>query len=237
MLGSRLWYVGHMVLKAAKPRKIAARKRIGAAARRAQILSVASEMFARDGIDHTSMRKIAAKAGVTAALLYKHFADKDALLMAIGEGFFVKLAAYMEKAAGSERDPITRLKRQMHAYVTCGIENPREYHLTFMTALPRLKRGNEMKAFRERARRGEAIPEGDLKMGMRCFARLEGAVGAVVQAGQSRFKNVAALSETVWAGGHGLVSLVITHDDFGWTKRAELIDTSIELMLHGLLKK
>jgi AcrR family transcriptional regulator len=211
-------------------------KRIGAPARRAQILKIASEMFARDGIEHTSMRKIAAKAGVTATLLYKHFADKDALLMAIGEAFFIKLAAYLDEATKGERDPVAQLKARMRAYVTCGIENPREYHLTFMTALPQLKRGRELKVFREKMRRGESVPESEITMGMRCFARLEAAVAAVVEAKLTRIKDVPALSEAVWAGGHGLVSLVITHGDFGWTEPKRLIETCTEMMLRGLLK-
>lgn len=193
-------------------------------------------MFAKDGIDATSMRRIAAKAGVTAALLYKHFADKDALLFAIGEAFFTKLAAYIDQEVKDERDPVARLKSLMRAYVTCGIENPREYHLTFMTALPRLRRGGEMKSFRERARRGDAIPQTEITLGMRCFGRLEGAVGDVVRAKLTRSKDVAALAEAVWAGGHGLVSLLITHDDFGWTEPKRLIETTNDLLLNGLLK-
>ena len=84
--------------------------------------------------------QIATKAGVSTALLYKHFADKDALLLAIGEGFFEKLMRYMDKAVEGVSDPVKRLRIAMHTYVKCGLENPREYHLTFMTALPRLRR-------------------------------------------------------------------------------------------------
>ena len=213
------------------------KRRIGAPARRAQILRVAGDMFADDGIDATSMRRVAAEAGVTATLLYKHFADKDALLMAIGEGFFAKLGIYMSEAVKGERDPVRRLKARMRAYVTCGIENPREYHLTFMTALPGLRRGKEMKAFRERARRGATIAEAELTLGMKCFAQLEQAVRDVVDAKLTRSKDVAALSEAVWAAGHGLVSLLITHGDFGFTEPKRLIETSIDLMLQGLLKR
>lgn len=219
-----------------KSRKAVPRKRIGAAARRDQILRVAGDMFAKDGIDATSMRRIAAKAGVTAALLYKHFADKDALLMAIGEAFFIKLNAYLDDAAQGQRDPVSRLKAQMLAYMRCGIENPREYHLTFMTALPRLKRTGEMKAFRERARRGDPVMDGEFPIGMKCFARLERAVADVVDAKLTRIKDVAALAETVWAGGHGVVSLVITHDNFGFTEPKRLLEISLDLMLNGLLK-
>src|SRR5258706_2119668 len=115
------------------------KRRIEGTARRAQILRVAGDMFAKDGIDATSMRRIAAKAGVTATLLYKHFADKAALLSAIGEGFFLKLAADLEQTLTDGQDPVARLRALMRAYVRCGIANPREYHLTFMTALPGLR--------------------------------------------------------------------------------------------------
>jgi hypothetical protein len=124
----------------------------------------------------------------------------------------------------------------MRAYVTCGIENPREYHLTFMTALPRLRRVGEMKAFRERARRGEPIADNDVMTGMRCFARLERAVVDLVKTKRARHKDVAAMSEVVWAGGHGLVSLIITHENFGFTETRRLVDLSLDVMLSGLLK-
>src|SRR5215470_12233509 len=159
----------------ARPRRgeKARRTRIGAAARRVQILRAAGSMFAKGGIEATSMRRIAARAGVTATLLYKHFVDKDALLVAIGEDFFKKLAADLDETAGGERHPVARLKALMRGYVRCGIANPREYHLTFMTALPGLRRGGEMKAFRERARRGDAIPPEEMTLGMKCFGQLE----------------------------------------------------------------
>ena len=211
-------------------------KRIGAEARHAQILRVASDMFSKDGIDSTSMRKIAGKAGVSTALLYKHFADKEALLLAIGEAFFVKLAGYLDEAVEGVTDPVKRARNSMRAYIMCGIENPREYHLTFMTALPRLRRVNEMKAFRERARRGEVAADEEVMMGMRCFARLERSVANVIATKRARVNDVPALAETVWASGHGLVSLIITHENFGFTKTDRLIDTSIDLIMHGLLK-
>ncbi len=220
----------------AKARRLP-KRRIGAPARRAQILRVAGDMFSDDGIDATSMRRVAAKAGVTATLLYKHFADKDALLMAIGEAFFAKLGTYLNETVKDERDPIMRLKARMRAYVTCGIENPREYHLTFMTALPGLRRGKDLKAFRERARRGEPISDAEMTLGMKCFGQLEQAVSDVVDANLTRIKDVAALSEAVWAAGHGVVSLLITHGDFGFTEPKRLIETSIDLVLHGLLKR
>lgn len=220
----------------ARPQKNGVKRRIGATARRAQIVRVAGDMFTKDGIDATSMRKIAGKAGVSTALLYKHFADKDALLLAIGEGFFEKLMRSMDKAVDGVTDPVKRLRIAMQTYVMCGLDNPREYHLTFMTALPRLKRMSEMKAFRERARRGEPMAGEDVRTGMLAFARLEQAVADVVAAKRARHKDVAAISEIVWAGGHGLVSLIITHENFGFTDTRRLVDLAMDTMLGGLLK-
>ncbi len=124
----------------------------------------------------------------------------------------------------------------MKAYVRCGIAHPREYHLTFMTALPQLRRDGKMRSFRERSRRGESFPAEEITLGMLCFARLEQAVSDVIEAKLSRLKDVAVLSECVWATGHGLVSLIITHRDFGFTETNRLIDASIDLLLHGVLK-
>jgi len=94
-----------------------------------------------------------------------------------------------------------------------------------------------MKAFRERARRGKTIAEADITVGMKCFSQLEHAVGDVVRAGLTRTKDVAALAEAVWASGHGLVSLVITHDNFGFTEPKRLVEVSLDLTLNGLLKR
>lgn len=230
-----------VTLRKSLPRRIrgqpAPQRRISAEARRAQILRVAGDLFTLEGIEQTSMRRIASKAGVTATLLYRHFASKDDLLMAIGEGFFELLSDYLDAATCESSDPVERLSRLMKAYVTCGIEHPNAYRLTFMTALPGLRRAVELKAFREKLRRGEAIPPEEIKAGMACFARLESAVAATVKAKLTTTKDVAALSEVVWSAGHGLVALVITHDNFGFTSAPKLIDLSIQTMLNGMLKR
>lgn len=52
---------------------------------RARIRDAAIRAFARDGFDATSMRTIAADAGVSAALIVHHFGDKNALRAACDE--------------------------------------------------------------------------------------------------------------------------------------------------------
>lgn len=50
-----------------------------------KVLETATELFAQRGIDATSVDAIAAKSGVSKATIYKHWADKDALCMAVME--------------------------------------------------------------------------------------------------------------------------------------------------------
>lgn len=61
------------------------RKRIGATARRAQLIEVAEQVFIRQGYERTSMEQIAEEAEVTRTLVYQHFPAKRDLYMAVVE--------------------------------------------------------------------------------------------------------------------------------------------------------
>lgn len=74
--------------------------RLSAAQRREAIVSAAIPLFARRGFDAITTREIAAAAGVSEALLYKHFASKEAIYSAI-QGNCVAEAA----------EPVDMLKR------------------------------------------------------------------------------------------------------------------------------
>jgi AcrR family transcriptional regulator len=59
---------------------------------RASILDAARMLFVERGIDAVSMREIAKKINYSATTLYHHFADKEALLQAVCDEDFLKLA-------------------------------------------------------------------------------------------------------------------------------------------------
>lgn len=59
--------------------------RLRAADRRQQILAVASGLFARQGFNGTTTKEIAARAGVTEALIFRHFPSKEDLYWAVIE--------------------------------------------------------------------------------------------------------------------------------------------------------
>jgi AcrR family transcriptional regulator len=67
-------------------------RRMRRADRRAQILEAAARAFARSGFARTSLDDIAAEAGITRVLLYRHFDSKADLYRAVLDGICTRLA-------------------------------------------------------------------------------------------------------------------------------------------------
>jgi TetR/AcrR family transcriptional regulator len=55
------------------------RKRLKAEERRSQLLRIAKELFSECGFENTTTKAIAAAAGVTEAIIFRHFASKEEL--------------------------------------------------------------------------------------------------------------------------------------------------------------
>ena len=60
-------------------------KRMSARDRRTQLIEVALELFSKDGFSGTTTREIAAAAGVSEAIIFRHFASKEELYAALLE--------------------------------------------------------------------------------------------------------------------------------------------------------
>jgi len=69
--------------QAQPPRAPRARRRLSAEARRLQLIKIAVRLFSRRGFAGTTTRTIAREAGVTEAVIFQHFATKEALYAAI----------------------------------------------------------------------------------------------------------------------------------------------------------
>jgi AcrR family transcriptional regulator len=100
---------------------------------RATLLDVATELLAevRD-VERLSVRAVTAKAGVSPTALYLHFADKDALVVAIEERCFAALRARLEVARDAHPDdPWAGLRAMGGAYLTFAREDPGWYGVCF----------------------------------------------------------------------------------------------------------
>lgn len=75
---------------------------------RARILAAALQLFADNGYESTSVKQIAAAAGVAQGLLYSHFTGKEGLLRAIFVQSIEDVRASFAEAAAGTGDPIER---------------------------------------------------------------------------------------------------------------------------------
>lgn len=84
--------------------------RLDGEARRAQIVEIARRMFASGGYRMTTTRQLARAAGVSDALMYRHFESKDDVLRAVVDQGLAGFAAMRDAAdAGRDRPLAERL--------------------------------------------------------------------------------------------------------------------------------
>jgi AcrR family transcriptional regulator len=86
------------------------------------ILRAATALFSRYGVRKTSMELIAAEAGVAKPTVYAHYADKDALFVAVCEQLTSSIVAAAERAAAGEGDLLARLSAMLEAKFTTVFE-------------------------------------------------------------------------------------------------------------------
>jgi len=187
---------------------------------RQEILDAARELFVKEGYENVSMRRVAQKIEYSPTTIYLYFEDKASLLYAICEETFAKLAKRMEAITRQGDDPVDTLRRGCRAYVDFGLKYPNHYKVTFINH-PQHP-GDEKRHLREES------------MGMKAYGNLRAGVEACIQAKKFRETNVEAVTQMMWAGGHGITSLFITMPDFPWVKKNELIDLMIDTLIDGL---
>lgn len=77
-----------------------ARKRIPAAERRAEVLRAAATLFAQHGYAGTRLDDVAAAAGVTKPIVYRHFESKKALYLALLAKHEADLPTFLAEVGG-----------------------------------------------------------------------------------------------------------------------------------------
>lgn len=85
--------------------------RMAAAERREQLLDVAADLFASQGYARTTTAQLAKAAGVTEPIIYRHFASKRDLFVALIERTGEQTLTQWEADLAEEADPADRVGR------------------------------------------------------------------------------------------------------------------------------
>lgn len=189
-------------------------------ARRAEILAAAERIFVEVGYEGATIRRIADEVGLSSTALYMHFAEKSEILHEICRLAFARLQAANAAVVAEGGPPEVVLRKLMEAYVDFGFENPNAYRLTYLTRPIEARDGAESAA---------QMLGGDL---FRAFEAIVDKADA-----EDRLRGDArAAAQTLWAGSHGIVSLMITKPYFDWVDRRTLTKTMLDALFTGLLK-
>lgn len=75
--------------------------------------------------------------------------------------------------------------------------------------------------------------EGD-SPGMQAFSFLTRGISECIKGGKMPAMNVELAGQTLWAGVHGVTSLLITHYTFPWVGREKVIHSTVDTLVAGL---
>jgi len=156
---------------------------------RDKIFQAASDILARDGLQGLSMRRIAAQAGLSPMALYRHFADKDALINALMDHGFAAWDTRVRTIAAA--DPLAWLDRLLDAFLAFALEEPHLFDAAFFLPASRARQFPDDFA----AQRSPSIT---LIVARIAQAKADGLMGG---------GTAQDIALTLWALGQGLVSL------------------------------
>ena len=175
------------------------------AARREELLDAADRIVRRDG-PAASMAAIAAEAGISKPILYRHFGDKSGLYAALAERYTALLLGELQGALEAGRTRRDRVERTIGAYLSVIEQQPQVYRFLVHS--------------------DEAAPA---QSQVRSFTRR---LSALLATGMAAELGVPEVRAAAWA--HGIVGMVQAAGDWwldsGGCSRDELVHELTELL-------
>ncbi|MCX7283437.1 MAG: TetR/AcrR family transcriptional regulator, partial [Novosphingobium sp.] len=178
---------------------------------REQILDEAQRLFLRQGLDGVTTRQIARAVGISQPSLYAHFPNRDAIALELCLRAFGSLQRRLHRVDAATTGH-ARLRELCRAYIDFGLEEPAAYRVAFLADIA-MDEASGM-------HRG-------LEAGIATFSILRGAYGEVIADPEA----AELAAQTVWAGMHGLVSILLTRPEFPFVERSRLISAHLDLLL------
>ncbi len=150
-------------------------------------------MYLEGGAAHFSLREVARRVGVSAAAVYRHFENKEALLGAVCQEGFSTFSSYLLRAL-AEKTPMARLRAAGDCYLRFALENPHDYRVIFMSIVEDLGLAH--------AKSSKNGPDTSPT-----FLFLVDRVRECIDAKVLARGDASEIAATIWAHVHGLASL------------------------------
>ena len=156
------------------------------------LLHEALRTIEKNGVAALTLRSVGERLGVSRTALYRHFADKSALLAAVATEGFRTLRLQTQDAWEAHQGGNAGLAAMGAAYVKFAVAHPSYYRVMF---------GGYVR---------DAAPDSALaKQGAGAFQVLVNALVSLQKDGSVRRDNPRALAQYIWATVHGIAMLAI----------------------------
>lgn len=194
-----------------------------------KILNAAQELFAEDGYKNVTMRKIADKIEYSLPTLYEHFKNKAEILLYIYQQSGQILLEKLQEIYEQKICPLAKIEAMGRAYISIGLENKDFYELTFLTNSIRAEQSYLCSNPESQSCETFDSPS------FEAFNLLVRVIKESQDEGYFAGREVMLISQTMWSGLHGLVSLIITYPEFPWVDQDKLIENMLKTLLQGSL--
>jgi AcrR family transcriptional regulator len=160
---------------------------------RERILDCAVDLYLEHGLKGLSMRHVGDRLGVSATAIYRHYRNKEDLVHnVIGEA--VKVFGGYLFTALSAKTAEERYVKSGEAYLDFALGKSKYYEVIFMAPS---QLGEER------------LPEDVHQRSMATFQFLVDRVQECMEAGYFRKDDAFSVATTIWAHGHGLISIYL----------------------------
>jgi AcrR family transcriptional regulator len=192
---------------------------------REEILDAAERLLVETAdADAVSIRAISQTVGVTAPSIYRHFEDKDALVLAVCERAYDRFGDFLEETAAGGDGPLGAIMARAMAYVNFGLANPGQYRVLFMT--PGSHKHPDMV---------DAHSFDMTESKMKGLVNLVESVEDAIATGMIRpAASALELSVMLWSQVHGIVSLRIAHPEMPWPSAEDQVNLMFDCLSIGM---
>ena len=111
------------------------KKRMSSEERQGEIIRVAVELAADKGVDSVTTQDMADAMQLTQGAIFRHFATKDDIWIAVMQWIRGKLMKLLDKAAGNASDPLNAIELMFFAHVAFISKHPAIPRLLFSELL------------------------------------------------------------------------------------------------------